>query len=95
MARVYETASRSMATLFFAEVALVEAHLLVWRVDDLDRAGPDWCWYFDARYDRDHLNIYRVPAVEAELLIHFVEREGDAGWRRPHFLEGRIGWPSW
>lgn len=91
MARIYQTSNMGEAGM---RVAIVpdrgEADLLVHRVGSWGLAHGDAFWYITRNRDDATASIFMTSVGFAELKIHFVSTQGEAGWQRPHRLQGRL-----
>lgn len=92
MARIYQTTDLGEARI---RVAIVNeqgrADLLVHRVDSWGLARGDALWFITRDKQDATAWVYFGGEGFAELLICFVDNYGEAGWQRPHRLQGCLG----
>ena len=92
MVRVYQAATMGEADV---RIALVRdegrADLLAYRASGWGTAHGDAFWYITRNRQDANLVAYFCDEGFAELKVCFVATRGDAGWRRPHRLQGRLG----
>lgn len=92
MARVYQTASMGEAQVRVAIVtAQGEADLLVHRVGSWGLAEGDGLWFITR--DKQDATVWIFPCSigMAEVRVCFVDNYAQAGWVKPHRLQGRFG----
>ncbi|UXY17259.1 DUF6150 family protein [Chitiniphilus purpureus] len=90
MACVYQAASPGEAQLRVAIVGRGEADLLVRRVGSRGLARGEARWFITRDRQDAGLWIHFTSIGMAELKVCFVDADGEAGWVRPHRLQGRL-----
>ena len=91
MARVYQTASMGEAHVRVAIVAAQgQADLLVHRVGSWGLAQGDGLWFITRNKQDATVWIYPCSIGMAEVCVYFVDNYAEAGWVKPHRLQGRF-----
>ena len=91
MARVYQTAHMGEAHVRVAIVAAQgQADLLVHRVGSWGMASGDALWFITRDKQDASVWIYPCSIGMAEVNVCFVDNYAEAGWVRPHRLQGRF-----
>jgi Family of unknown function (DUF6150) len=92
MARVYQAESMGMADV---RIALVRergrADLLAHRVSSYGAAVGDALWFITRDRHQASVAAYFCDEALAQLKVCFVPTRGEAGWVRPHAMQGRLG----
>lgn len=91
MARVYQTASMGEAHVRVAIVsARGQADLLVHRVGSWGLAQGDALWFITR--DKQDATVWIFPCTigMAEVRVCFIDTYSEAGWVKPHRLQGRF-----
>lgn len=91
MARVYQTASMGEAHVRVAIVtAKGQADLLVHRVGSWGLAQGDGLWFITRNKQDATVWIHPCSIGMAEVCVCFVDNCAEAGWVKPHRLQGRF-----
>lgn len=91
MARVYQTASMGEAHVRVAIVsARGQADLLVHRVASWGLAHGDALWFITR--DKQDATVWIFPCSigMSDVCVYFVDNYAEAGWVKPHRLQGRF-----
>lgn len=92
MAQVFQAATMADAQI---RAALVEsrgmADLCVHRVRTKGQARGDALWYITRDRNEAGVRIWFGSIGMSQIKICFVDSYGEAGWRLPHPLKGRLG----
>ncbi len=92
MPSIHEEPNKRKATvLYYVTSKKGQADLKVFIADRRDRAlTHEAVWWTDHRL-RAQLSVCEVPRTEANLIIYYVERENEAGWKSAsHALNGHL-----
>ena len=91
MASIYQTTNRGEASLrVYITPRREEADLWVYSPTLRGQADSDSLWYITTNRHKASQLCYFGSRAEAQLIVHFVESVGEAGWRRPHQLKGKL-----
>lgn len=90
MARIYQTSNMGDAHFRVNLSDRGTADLLIHRVNSYGLAHGDARWYITRDKQEADIWLYFTSLGMAQFKVCFVDSYGEAGWQRPHPLQGRL-----